>query len=217
MILIQFYIIFIIIPFSLKYIYIYILIIIIKQVLNNKLNEKSKEIEQLKNEFREKLQKRNQNNNLTIATNETALIPPASSLNTLSAEQSSLSQLISSTPSGRNVNPPVSLSVLLNSKDKNNFTSSTSNNSMNNTNTNNINTNMNNNTNIDTNNNNNNNNNNTHSLEISKMDNGSGVRELELKKQVQNLMNLLNESERNVRVLTKKENVSHKRKKKKIK
>jgi len=88
---------------------------------------------------------------------------------------------------------------------------------MNNTNTNNINTNMNNNTNIDTNNNNNNNNNNTHSLEISKMDNGSGVRELELKKQVQNLMNLLNESERNVRVLTKKENVSHKRKKKKIK
>jgi len=155
--------------------------------LNNKLTEKSKEIEQLKKDLQDKLQKLTQNN-LSVDTNEVISSQPASSLNTLTAEQSSLSQLISPMTLARNTNTPVSLSVLLSSKDSNS-TAITNNNDDN------INNNINN----------NNNNNNKAYESTGTVEDSSSNREIELKKQVQNLMDLLNESERNVRELTKKE------------
>jgi len=96
----------------------------------------------------------------------------------------------------RNTNTPVSLSVLLSSKDSNS-TAITNNNDDN------INNNINN----------NNNNNNKAYESTGTVEDSSSNREIELKKQVQNLMDLLNESERNVRELTKKESVRIKKNK----
>jgi len=143
--------------------------------LNNKLKEKIEEIEKLKKDFKEKIEKQQKQNNLTISTNATILnSKPASSLNTLTAEQSTLTQLISPIPSNRTSNTPVSLSVLLNPNDSTNNINNSSSEL-------------------------------PSSLDIPKVNNYSGTLELELKKQVQNLMELLNESEKNVQELTKKE------------
>jgi len=139
--------------------------------LNNKLADKTKEIEKLKEDLKEEKEK--QKANLSISTHPVPLNKPASSLNTLTAEQSNLTQLITPAPSNRPVNTPVSLSVLL-KKNPNE-----SNHGM-----------------VE----------NSSSVESPKSDSQSANREIELKKQVQNLMELLNESERNVRELTKKEN-----------
>jgi hypothetical protein len=143
---------------------------------NTKLDEKIKEIEQLKKKFKEDLEKQKQSN-LTITTNPVVINKQASSLNTLAQEQSNLTQLITPGQSNRPANTPISLSALLNPSDQPSSYPATSTNSDSNT-----------------------------ALEASKQDSASVAREAELKKQVQNLMDLLNESERNVRELTKKEN-----------
>jgi len=143
--------------------------------LNNKIADKTKEIEKLQKDLKEEKEK--QKANLSISTHPVPQIKPASSLNTLTAEQSNLTQLITSASTNRPVNTPVSLSVLLKKNpNESNYGVSADNNSS------------------------------LSSLESPKNDGQSANREIELKKQVQNLMELLNESERNVRELTKKEN-----------
>jgi len=143
--------------------------------INTKLDEKVKEIEKLKKEFKEELEKQKQIH-LTISTNTVATNKQASSLNTLTEEQSNLTQLITPLPSNRPSNTPISLSALLNPNDQlSSYPTASSQNEI--------------------------------SASIDKQDNISVAREAELKKQVQNLMDLLNESERNVKELTKKENV----------
>jgi len=142
--------------------------------INTKLDEKVKEIEKLKKEFKEELEKQKQIH-LTISTNTVATNKQASSLNTLTEEQSNLTQLITPLPSNRPSNTPISLSALLNPNDQlSSYPTASSQNEI--------------------------------SASIDKQDNISVAREAELKKQVQNLMDLLNESERNVKELTKKEN-----------